>query len=186
MNSILSHRAIARRDNGRRSRRPVAGGGATSASGPGARRRSGPRRRKPRPRRRHGCRARPARPRISSRAASAAADSHPADKLPVAQLKLPKNFHLEVFASGVPNARSLRVSDKGTVFVSTRTLGRVYALVDNNGKREVKTLATGLNSPNTASARRTWRLVVLATQIPLIRTLPTPHASRTCVIMPSG
>src|SRR5262245_12341329 len=71
-----------------------------------------------------------------------------ADKLPVAQLKLPKNFHLEIFASGVPNARSLRVSDKGTVFVSTRTLGRVYALVDNNGKRELKTLATGLNSPN--------------------------------------
>jgi hypothetical protein len=35
-----------------------------------------------------------------------------------------------------------------TVFVSTRTLGRVYAIVDNNGKREVKTLATGLNSPN--------------------------------------
>src|SRR5271168_3093177 len=52
-----------------------------------------------------------------------------ADKLPVAELKLPKNFHLEVFASGVGNARSLRI-------------------VDNNGKREVKVLATGLNSPN--------------------------------------
>src|SRR6516164_2265783 len=71
-----------------------------------------------------------------------------ADKLPVAELKLPKNFHLEVYASGVPNARSLRIGDKGTVFVSTRTLGRVYAIVDSNGKREVKTLATGLNSPN--------------------------------------
>src|SRR5215472_15368782 len=71
-----------------------------------------------------------------------------ADKLPVAELKLPKNFHLEVYASGVPNARSIPISDKGTVFVSTRTLGRVYAIVDGNGKREVKTLATGLNSPN--------------------------------------
>ena len=71
-----------------------------------------------------------------------------ADKLPVAELRLPKNFHLEVYASGVPNARSIRVSDKGTVFVSTRTLGRVYAIVDSNGKRELKTLATGLNSPN--------------------------------------
>src|SRR6516225_5253102 len=40
-----------------------------------------------------------------------------ADKLPVAELKLPKNFHLEVFASGVPNARSIRIGDKGTVFV---------------------------------------------------------------------
>ena len=71
-----------------------------------------------------------------------------ADKLPVAELKLPKNFHLEVFASGVGNARSLRVGDKGTVFVSTRTLDRIYAIVDNNGKRDVKVLATGLNSPN--------------------------------------
>ncbi len=92
-------------------------------------------------------------------APSAAEESHlapqvpppiptPADKLPVAELKLPKNFHLEVYASGVPNARSLRVGDKGTVFVSTRTLDRIYAIVDSNGKREVKTLATGLNSPN--------------------------------------
>ena len=31
-----------------------------------------------------------------------------------------------------------------------------------------------------------WRLVVLATQTPLTRTRPAPHASRTCVIMPSG
>ena len=92
-------------------------------------------------------------------APSSAAESHlapqvpppiptAADKLPLAELKLPKNFHLEVYASGVPNARSLRIGDKGTVFVSTRTLDRIYAIVDNNGKREVKVLATGLNSPN--------------------------------------
>ena len=36
------------------------------------------------------------------------------------------------------------------------------------------------------TSRRTWRLVVLATQTPLILTLPAPHASRTCVIMPFG
>src|SRR5262245_45817597 len=33
----------------------------------------------------------------------------PADKLPVAKLKLPKNFNLEVYAAGLTNARSLRV-----------------------------------------------------------------------------
>src|SRR5579864_1533038 len=71
-----------------------------------------------------------------------------ADKLPTAKLNLPKNFHIEVYASGVGNARSLRVGDKGTVFVSSRLLGNVYALVDKNGKRELKTLAKGLNSPN--------------------------------------
>ena len=71
-----------------------------------------------------------------------------ADKLPLAMLKLPPNFHLEVYAPGVANARSLRVDDKGNVFVSSRLLGNVYALTDKSGKREVKTLATGLNSPN--------------------------------------
>src|ERR1700726_4455179 len=43
-----------------------------------------------------------------------------ADKLPLAKLKIPKNFNLEVYASGMTNARSLRIGDKGTVFVSTR------------------------------------------------------------------
>jgi len=70
------------------------------------------------------------------------------DKLPVAKLKLPKGFNIEVYAAGVTNARSLRVDDKGNVYVSTRTLDRVYAITDKNGKREVKTIATGLNSPN--------------------------------------
>jgi glucose/arabinose dehydrogenase len=72
----------------------------------------------------------------------------PADKLPLAKLKLPRGFHLEVYASGMPQARSLRVGAKGTVFVSTRTLDRIYAIVDRGGKREVKTLLTGLHWPN--------------------------------------
>jgi glucose/arabinose dehydrogenase len=71
-----------------------------------------------------------------------------ADKLPLTKLKLPAGFNIEVFASGVGNARTLRVDDKGTVFVSSRTLGRVYALVDKDGKRELRTIATGMHSPN--------------------------------------
>jgi glucose/arabinose dehydrogenase len=70
------------------------------------------------------------------------------DQLPTAKLKLPKGFNIEVFASGLTNARSLRVDDKGNVFVTTRVLDRVYAVTNKNGKKEVKTLATGLNSPN--------------------------------------
>ena len=42
----------------------------------------------------------------------------------------------------------VRVDDKGTVFVSTRVLDRVYAIVNRNGKREVKVLVKGLHSPN--------------------------------------
>lgn len=71
-----------------------------------------------------------------------------ADKLPVAKLKLPPGFHMEVYMAGVPNARSLRVSDKGTVFVSSLRVGRVHAIVEKNGKRELKTLAQGMHSPN--------------------------------------
>jgi glucose/arabinose dehydrogenase len=70
------------------------------------------------------------------------------DKLPTTKLKLPKNFNIEVYAAGLTNARSLRVDDKSNVFVSTRVLDRVYAITEKNGKKEVKTLATGLNSPN--------------------------------------
>ena len=56
----------------------------------------------------------------------------PADKLPVAKLKLPKNFNIEVFAAGLTNARSLRLGDKGTLFVSTRVLDRIYAVTDKD------------------------------------------------------
>jgi glucose/arabinose dehydrogenase len=72
----------------------------------------------------------------------------PEDKLPVRQLKLPKSFKVEVYASGIPNARSLRLGDKGTVFVSNRILDKVYAIVDKNGKRETKVIASGLDRPN--------------------------------------
>jgi hypothetical protein len=40
-----------------------------------------------------------------------------ADKIPVDKLKAPKGFHIELYASGMANARSLAISDKGTVFV---------------------------------------------------------------------
>src|SRR5229473_747383 len=63
-----------------------------------------------------------------------------ADKLPLDKLKLPKGFKIEVYASGIPNARSLRLGDKGTVFVSNRTLDKLYAIVDKGGKKEVKVI----------------------------------------------
>jgi len=48
----------------------------------------------------------------------------------------------------VPNARSLRLGDKGTVFVSNRVLDKVYAIVDRSGKREARVIASGLDRPN--------------------------------------
>jgi glucose/arabinose dehydrogenase len=71
-----------------------------------------------------------------------------ADKLPIAKLKVPSGFKIEVYASGLANARSLREGDRGTVFVSTRLSDKVYAITDQAGRREVKTLYSGLYRPN--------------------------------------
>jgi glucose/arabinose dehydrogenase len=72
----------------------------------------------------------------------------PSSDLPVSKLKAPPGFKIEVWADGAPEARSMALGDKGTVFVSNRNLSNVYAVVDKGGKREVKTLLKGLNSPN--------------------------------------
>jgi glucose/arabinose dehydrogenase len=70
------------------------------------------------------------------------------DKLPVGQLKVPKGFHIEVFAGGIADARSLRVGDKGTVFVGNRVGDKVWAIYDKDGRRTQKPIATGLYRPN--------------------------------------
>ena len=71
-----------------------------------------------------------------------------ADKLPLDKLKAPKGFTIDVYASGVDNARTLRLGDKGTVFVSSRLKDKIHAIVDKGGKREVKVVASGLHRPN--------------------------------------
>jgi len=71
-----------------------------------------------------------------------------ADKLPLAKLKVPAGFNIEVYASGMANARSLAMSDKGTVFVGSRLVDKVYAIVNKDGKRTVKVVASGLYRPN--------------------------------------
>ena len=72
----------------------------------------------------------------------------PAKELPVNKLKVPAGFKIEVWADDAPEARSLALGDKGTVFVSNRNLSNVYAIVDKGGKREVKTILKGMKSPN--------------------------------------
>ena len=75
---------------------------------------------------------------------------------PVDRIKLPPGFRISVFADDVDNARSLALGDRGTVFVSTRSEGSVYALPDANrdGRAdEVITIARGLNSPNGVAFR---------------------------------
>ena len=71
-----------------------------------------------------------------------------AKDLPIDKLKVPPGFKVEVWAQGLPGARSLARGEKGTVFVGTRQLKDVYAVIERGGKREVKTVLKGLDSPN--------------------------------------
>jgi glucose/arabinose dehydrogenase len=74
-----------------------------------------------------------------------------ADGVYLDQIKLPDGFRIEVFAEDVPNARSLALADNGTLFVSTRSAGRVYAVSDLDGDHQAditRVIADGLNMPN--------------------------------------
>lgn len=72
----------------------------------------------------------------------------PVDKLPLDKLKLPPGFTAEVWSHGHPGARTMVRGEKGTIFMGTRVIGRVYAIVEKDGKREVKILLQGLTQPN--------------------------------------
>ena len=71
-----------------------------------------------------------------------------ASDIPVDKIKVPPGFKVELWAAGLNNARAMTWGDKGTLFVSSRVAGNVYAVVDKGATREVKTIASGLNLPN--------------------------------------
>jgi len=71
-----------------------------------------------------------------------------AGEIPVGRIKVPAGFKVELWASGINNARAMTLGQKGTLFVSSRVVGNVYAVVDRGGTREVKTIAKGLELPN--------------------------------------
>ena len=72
----------------------------------------------------------------------------PVNELLIDKLKVPPGFKIELWASGMANARSMTESPSGTIFVGTRIAGNVYAVVNKDGKREVKTIAKGVHRPN--------------------------------------
>lgn len=72
------------------------------------------------------------------------------------RIKLPPGFEIGLYAGNVPNARSMALSPRGTLFVGTRSAGNVYAIVDHNKDNkgdEIITIATGLNMPNGVAFR---------------------------------
>lgn len=69
--------------------------------------------------------------------------------LPLDTIRLPAGFSISLFADDLPNARSMVLGDKGTLFVGTRTAGKVYALKHDGKKVQQRfTIASGLNMPN--------------------------------------
>ena len=71
-------------------------------------------------------------------------------------LTLPPGFSIEVYAADVPNARQMALSPSGTLFVSTRQAGNVYAVRDDDGDQSadrVLILDRGLNMPNGVAFR---------------------------------
>jgi len=74
----------------------------------------------------------------------------------LASIRLPSGFRIDLFASDLPNARALALGEAGTLFVGTRSDGRVFALRDADGDGHADqrwTLAQGLDMPNGVAFR---------------------------------
>ena len=66
----------------------------------------------------------------------------------IEDVEVPPGFIIEEYAD-VPNARSLALGDKGTLFVSTRKGRSVYAVVENaDGSTRTIELLRGMSTPN--------------------------------------
>ncbi|HKE43924.1 MAG TPA: sorbosone dehydrogenase family protein [Steroidobacteraceae bacterium] len=85
--------------------------------------------------------------------AGAGAQAQDSGKI-LAALKAPPGFKITVYAESVPGARSMARSENGTLFVGTRPQGKVYAIRElADGRRQVLTIAQGLNMPNGVALR---------------------------------
>lgn len=85
----------------------------------------------------------------------------PPNEVPVDRLRVPQGFKAELWAHGLPGGRAMAIGDKGTVFVGTRAIGRVYAISTEGGERRVRVIAERLTQPS-GVAFRDGSLYVLA------------------------
>ncbi len=77
-------------------------------------------------------------------------------------ITLPAGFKIEVYASGLPEARQMAWGANGTLFVGSYGATNVYAVTTgSDGKRTVKTILKGLNMP-TGIAFKNGALYVIA------------------------
>ncbi|MGB7338724.1 MAG: PQQ-dependent sugar dehydrogenase [Phototrophicaceae bacterium] len=69
----------------------------------------------------------------------------------IADVILPEGFEISIFADNIDGARSMRLGDDGTLFVSSRAPGNVYAIPNASSSdtaQEIITIASDLRSPN--------------------------------------
>lgn len=67
------------------------------------------------------------------------------------KIKLPNGFQIDIYADNVKGARSMVMSPGGTLFIGTRKIGNVYAVLDKNKDNkadEIIIIAKDLNMPN--------------------------------------
>src|SRR5258708_4874874 len=79
--------------------------------------------------------------------------SNAQSNLPLTSIRLPAGFKIEVYASNIPDARSMALGDNGTLFVGSRQAGNVYAVTGSLGATQVHIIASGLNQPNGVAFR---------------------------------
>jgi len=75
---------------------------------------------------------------------------------PVDGISLPAGFRIEMYAESVPGARSMALGEGNTLFVGTRDVGAVYAVLDDDGDHtadRVLRIAEGLDMPNGVAFR---------------------------------
>jgi glucose/arabinose dehydrogenase len=93
-------------------------------------------------------------------------------------ISLPAGFKIELYASDIDGARSMVHNQAGTLFVGSRTAGKVYALKDTDGDRRIDRkdiIARELNMPNgvaihqgdlyVAEVDRIWRYANIEAQL---------------------
>ncbi len=93
-------------------------------------------------------------------------------------ISLPDGFEISIYADNLPDARSLELTPSGTLFISTRRNGSVYAVRDEDGDGQADAryvLATGLTMPNGVAFRdgslfvaevdRVWRYDDIESQL---------------------
>ncbi len=78
------------------------------------------------------------------------------EQLRLDEISLPPGFSISAYAANVTGARSMTLGANGTLFVGSRSRGKVYAIVDRNQDHkadQVITIANGLKSPNGVAFR---------------------------------